>query len=720
MILRRLAVRDFRRFPSFEACFVPGLNVILGNNEEGKSTLREAISLALFVDPKTNSKEILGLKRWGAAEQFAIELDFEEGGESYLLTKDFQARTARLVAGGTGETLQDVKTIAARMIELLGLPSPATFNNTVRISQREMTRIENSKEIADRLQEQVTGGEQDVQASRVLTDLDKVLNALKSASRSNPGPLFALPQRIASREAELTSRTQALARAERSRGLLQEREAELRAMRSDLDEKQTVVKSCVERLGLEEKLKKAVAEEQVLEDKLEQIASEEDLITRSEGQLLHYSAVLAVSQQQVSEIDWLERQSNEPITSDAVEPATPPGKAAGPRKSVAAIGLMLTLLGIAGGFLYPPLFALLVVGALVVGWELARGQRASTDTTALAAQQAREKRRAEREDARRRLDVMLKEIGCARVAEFRDKRDAAEGLIRSVETSRAKLEAYLSAQTRTEVEQSRKAASKVVRDLKEKLDEPAMRLAQMDQTAYQRLQREVSEKELGVKRLQEEILNLRVDERASQIDVDEVHALGEELQELKEQLFSTQERQRVLTLARQVLDESRTATLVTARDVLQTEIGGLISEITRGRYSSAVLDANLSIQLTAPEREEPVSVALEKEPSPLSTGTVEQVYLAARLALAKLLSRGRRPPLILDDPFVTFDPARTEAVLTLCKRLSAESQILLFTCHEEYVSAADSMVRLPAVGDLSVESGSCQRMGLPAIARQSG
>ena len=42
----------------------------------------------------------------------------------------------------------------------------------------------------------------------------------------------------------------------------------------------------------------------------------------------------------------------------------------------------------------------------------------------------------------------------------------------------------------------------------------------------------------------------------------------------------------------------------------------------------------------------------------LSQGTIDQVYLAARIELVRLVTQDRRPPLVFDDPFVTYDDAR--------------------------------------------------------------
>jgi uncharacterized protein YhaN len=171
--------------------------------------------------------------------------------------------------------------------------------------------------------------------------------------------------------------------------------------------------------------------------------------------------------------------------------------------------------------------------------------------------------------------------------------------------------------------------------------------------------------------------------------------LEETAQELSDQLGAALERQKVLSLTRQVIDESRTVTMISAKDVLEERVGTLVREITRGRYSEVhVSPSDLKFRLMSPDKGEPVDVVLGGE---LSTGTVEQVYLAARFALAGLLASGKRPPLILDDPFVTFDPSRTKAVFALCKRLSAETQVLLFTCHPGYESMADNVIRLPSL-----------------------
>jgi uncharacterized protein YhaN len=67
----------------------------------------------------------------------------------------------------------------------------------------------------------------------------------------------------------------------------------------------------------------------------------------------------------------------------------------------------------------------------------------------------------------------------------------------------------------------------------------------------------------------------------------------------------------------------------------------------------------------------------------LSYGTIEQIYLALRIAASELLMlKGEALPLMLDEIFSFYDHKRTVETLEMLKGLSRERQIILFTCKE--------------------------------------
>ena len=61
-----------------------------------------------------------------------------------------------------------------------------------------------------------------------------------------------------------------------------------------------------------------------------------------------------------------------------------------------------------------------------------------------------------------------------------------------------------------------------------------------------------------------------------------------------------------------------------------------------------------------------------------SDGTMDQLYLALRLAVAEELTP--HAPLILDDVLVRFDDKRMGAAIGVLRELAQSRQIVLFSC----------------------------------------
>lgn len=69
-------------------------------------------------------------------------------------------------------------------------------------------------------------------------------------------------------------------------------------------------------------------------------------------------------------------------------------------------------------------------------------------------------------------------------------------------------------------------------------------------------------------------------------------------------------------------------------------------------------------------------------PLQLSRGTVEQLYLAIRLALARIYQSPSPYPLIMDDILVNFDASRAGKAVKTIREMAGHHQVLLFTCHD--------------------------------------
>ena len=65
----------------------------------------------------------------------------------------------------------------------------------------------------------------------------------------------------------------------------------------------------------------------------------------------------------------------------------------------------------------------------------------------------------------------------------------------------------------------------------------------------------------------------------------------------------------------------------------------------------------------------------------LSHGSIEQLYLSLRLAMADLIYKNGKVPLILDEAFSSYDEERLNRVLAYLQKCTDRYQIFIFTCH---------------------------------------
>lgn len=99
----------------------------------------------------------------------------------------------------------------------------------------------------------------------------------------------------------------------------------------------------------------------------------------------------------------------------------------------------------------------------------------------------------------------------------------------------------------------------------------------------------------------------------------------------------------------------------------------LMAAMTGGRYSRLLMDEDFGI-CAGTGQEDVLHGTLWR-----SDGTVDQLYLALRLAVAQELTPDA--PLVLDDALVRFDDERLKAAVEILKAMAQQKQVILFTCH---------------------------------------
>ena len=104
----------------------------------------------------------------------------------------------------------------------------------------------------------------------------------------------------------------------------------------------------------------------------------------------------------------------------------------------------------------------------------------------------------------------------------------------------------------------------------------------------------------------------------------------------------------------------------------------ILGRLTGGRYDRLTLSQDMSLDIAAQEE------TVLRETQRRSEGTVDQVYLALRLAVSRELTPDA--PFILDDALVRFDDTRHAAAMEILKEEAQNRQIILFTCQSREIT----------------------------------
>lgn len=102
--------------------------------------------------------------------------------------------------------------------------------------------------------------------------------------------------------------------------------------------------------------------------------------------------------------------------------------------------------------------------------------------------------------------------------------------------------------------------------------------------------------------------------------------------------------------------------------LINDNISDIVSKITDGKYKDVRMDDKMHIMV----KDADSYVGIEY----LSAGTIEQIYLAVRLSVARLLCRDKMP-LIIDDIFTAYDETRLVNTLDCLKTIDTDQIILL-------------------------------------------
>ena len=692
MKITELTLRRFRRFRQVSISLDEGINVIKGPNESGKSTLVQALLAAFFWKVDATRKEVRDSVTWGEQDGFALEVAGEASGLPFRLVKDFSAKSASLVWGDS-ETC-DQAAIEESIKDWLGVGSEVAYRSTAGIRQDEVAAISaGNKELSEGLQRTVTGSDTGTGATQALTTLGRELAELLRGTRGpakNPGPIAQAEeetQRWQDRRDELADLVETRIAARRR---LEGIGAETEELTGKLEALQALAADSSERADIEEDIEDFHRRYRQLESASSLVAEDARLEEEERSTYGGLKSILESRRDELGDIELRRAGVSEGL-------GIMRGKLAEARRSrhrawapyALLVGITLILVGLAGIALSPYMLFLTLVGVVCVALSLLPGGylgflRRGREHVALE-EQVRELEERERGIAAQ-AEGIISAAGCDSMQSFTEMKLGYLELLARRKEIADKLEVLVPDGDVAQVEEeARQLATEVsLRDRRIK----ELRGRTVDAVRLQEILREKESLRSRLDGLREE--RIRMEVAVSEEGVEEEYLRAcEEIAYLRERMDRLERRARALELAQGWLEKASSTTLSSAARLLEVMIGDMIARITDNRYQRVRVDeGTFEIKVWSGEK------GGEVEPGVLSRGTVDQLYLAARLALVEVICGERRPPLLLDDPFVTFDPRRLDRAMDVLREFSRGRQVIIFTCGDDYDAYADQLVRL--------------------------
>ena len=733
MRVRRLSGRDFRRYRMFEIDMAPGLTVIRGPNEAGKTTIQRALELALTRRATSTAGELEALRPWDAPPEarsvitVEFEQDEEDGQKVGVLEKTFAGSKGTVRLDYEGQSITDPTLADQVMAELTGIPTEGFFRSTASVHHFELSDLSRDDgALRDRLQASISGADRGT--SRARRKLDRALHELNTRGDRNPGRLKVAETAVAQAGQAVEQGEIALAQLERDRDSL----STARERRTDAEG------SLTERRGTLEKARQAerlVAEREAATEKYGRYR--QGVVVAAELHNLattHPSpnplAVLRPAVERLRTLDGRIRELRAALSGEiAVQFDIAPEPMWRPLSRisvalvvigilVAAVPVVLKALGIAD--LVLPIQAIGAVIAVIglalaaVALWLRRSYHMQTqlrDVEIDRRLRGRSEMEAELADCEARTDQQLTALNLPDLAAAEELLGREEAHVAQMDRLSAQLAGLVGDAPPDRLPELRDTAALEIEQKTSALE--ALGPIAKEPRARERLEVEVRDLEGALERARDDEANARARVEANAVDAEEVAGQAERLAAWQDQLATLQRRQRVLAATLAAIDRAEQATMKSATRYLERHMVRDLAQATGGRYRRVrVDDKTLDIELYAPEKGDWVPVGS------LSQGTVDLVYLIARLGLVRLVTGDRRPPLVFDDPFVTLDDARAGNALRLLRSIATDFQVIYLTTSARYDEAADAVVVLdgPTAVDAGADAASAAPVEVPVAA----
>lgn len=631
MLITKLKVDYFGKLSGKEIELKPGINLIYGENEAGKSTLHEFIKGILFGIERmrgrgAGSKDDTYVRYlpWDYPGAYGGQMDIEMADRVYRLQRSFLSndKSFTLLDLATG---REIKLKEGHISELIPGLTEASFRNTISIEQ---LRAETGPELASQVRNYITN--LSIAKSREV-NVEKAVSSLKEQKKALKAVPYDLQLKSLSdeiqlgieREDKIDSLTAQLKYIENKKIKLKE-EASIskKSKKVKVEELVGELPAILEKHRRYQELKRQYSQEKVqIEDLKAKISGWEKEAKQGQGLNKEYR----------KELHNLNKEQDDGISAS--------------RNKILyiAASIILAMVGfhfsksyIIGGAV---LLILWIIGGALLVARKKRSHTAKQDVQVLL------------EEVKKHysLDLSLNHSR-EQLKELMDRRKSLEDNLDQIHDDiMIYMQEFVSEEELTE-----EAVERLQEAIKNKKNEAI--------NEQNKLNTQLEEYRFQIEKIGWELSQLE-DNETELIKNKDQHTYIKQKQEQNELEVDA------INLALSAIHDLSSTIHDSFGMQLNEAVSAIIAQVTNYKYQDLKIDEKLNIKLGWNDN----YIIFDR----LSAGTIDQVYFALRLAVSDLLHAKEPMPLILDDSFALYDDKRAKATLA---KIADRKQVILLSC----------------------------------------
>lgn len=231
----------------------------------------------------------------------------------------------------------------------------------------------------------------------------------------------------------------------------------------------------------------------------------------------------------------------------------------------------------------------------------------------------------------------------------------------------------------TEIEETEKTiCDNVNREIIENVNNTGLRTLDL-----KTVENRIAQEEQNLSNSKIHLNTIEIEEKRIGQDLEKKVEIEETLEKTLEEKNDLETEERRIKLAKEMLEQAYIKMKNEITPKFTSNLSKIASEISNNKYSNIKFNDNDGLTV---ELENGEYVKCDR----LSTGTIEQLYLALRLSAFEEITE-EKIPIILDEAFAYYDNIRLENILSYLNSYYTDNQILIFTCTDREKQILDRL-----------------------------